>query len=194
MNIAKRVFFRLYPNKPKEADTYEGDDLRFVLKVCCILHGLFFLASIVAIGFISMLQDIFYSCWTYSAFLTLKEWQVILYIVTLFFGSCHGIFNLFMYSELNLLFFILKLIYYVCALYFVARAYRNFRVTGGIHGKLGRQKPKPEGETPAEATDSGKKKKKKKGSIDDKVAQLTDKLLDQATTMLQDDDEKGPKH
>lgn len=55
MNLFGRIFFRLYPNKPKYADTFEGDNLRFVLKVCCILHALFFLASIVAIGFVSML-------------------------------------------------------------------------------------------------------------------------------------------
>lgn len=106
-------------------------------------------------------------------FLTLKEWQVLFYLVTLFFGSVHGIFRLFQYSELNLLFFILKLIYYCCALYFVALAYKKFRVTGGIHGKLGRQKPRAEGSmaTTDGETDTGdkKKKKKKKSEVDDKI-------------------------
>jgi hypothetical protein len=54
-NIGQRIFFRLYPNKPKYADTLEGDHLRSILKVCCVFHVLFFLASLTAIGFYSMI-------------------------------------------------------------------------------------------------------------------------------------------
>lgn len=45
-------------------------------------------------------------------------------------------------------------------------------------------------------TDTGdkKKKKKKKSEVDDKIGQLTDKLLDHATQIMKDDEEKGPKH
>ena len=141
MSVFQRCFFRLYPSKPKETDTLEGDDLRFVLKVCTILNAIFFLASLTTIGFVAMLQNIAFGFWSYSCFLTLKEWQVIIYIIGLFFGIAHGIFSIFQYSQLRLLFFILHLIYLSFALYFTVRAYKNFRVTGGIHGKLGRPKP-----------------------------------------------------
>jgi hypothetical protein len=76
----------------------------------------------------------------------LKEYQVVLYIITLFAGVFYGFFNLFKHSDLNLLFYILNLVYYGCALFFLCKAYRNFRMTGGIHGKNGTLKEKPAGE------------------------------------------------
>jgi len=73
-------------------------------------------------------------------------------------------------------------------LYFTARAYKNFRVTGGIHGKLGRPKPKKEETKPS--------KKNNKKSAEGKKEQLTDKLLPgeetTATADWHNDQEKGP--
>ena len=42
----------------------------------------------------------------------------------------------------NMLFYIMSEVYYVLALYFLFLAYKNFRLTGGIHGALGTQKIK----------------------------------------------------
>lgn len=123
-----------------------------------------------------MIQEIGYGVWTYSAYLTLKEWQVVLYAITLFFGICYGFFNLFSHNDLNLLFYILNLIYYGCALFFLLRAYKNFRVTGGIHGKLGVQKVK-ENQTSKDVSPEKKKTKKKMA----KKEGLTDRLLEEPT-------------
>lgn len=69
--ILQRAFFRLYPTKPKETDTLEGDSLRFTIGLLCFFHCVFFIVSIVWIGFSSMLGEIFLGIWSYSCYLTL---------------------------------------------------------------------------------------------------------------------------
>lgn len=134
-----------------------------------------------------MIQEILYAAWTYSAYLTLKEYQVVLYIVTLFMGIAYGFFNLFKHNDLNLLFYILNLVYYGCALFFVAKAYKTFRITGGIHGKNGTWKAKPvEDKSSLNSSVKSKTNTKKEG--------LTDKLLeDGGHTRDETDVERGPR-
>ena len=74
MNAFRTCFFRLYPNKPKPADTAQGLHLRKVLKYLTMCHILTFFVSLVQIGFYSMIAEIGYSAWAYSCFLTLREW------------------------------------------------------------------------------------------------------------------------
>eukprot|EP00347_Sterkiella_histriomuscorum_P008650 403344285 len=192
MNIGQRIFFRLYPNQPKYADTEEGDRLRNILKICCIFHIVFFMASLTAIGFYSMIQEILYAAWTYSAYLTLKEYQTVIYIVTLFMGIAYGFFNLFSHNDLNLLFYILNLVYYGCALFFVAKAYKTFRITGGIHGKNGTLKPKPDDKS---SLNSSVKSKTTTGNKlhSAKKEGLTDNLLEEGHTRHESDEERGPR-
>jgi hypothetical protein len=144
MQLVRRLFYRLYPTKPKATDNEEGDRLRFVLGCCVIVHLVFFLVSLTAIGFKSMLFEIALGLWSYSCHLTLREWQCLLYIVGLLIGILHGLFSIFYFSKINLLFFILNIVLLCIAFWFVCRRYYKFRVAGGIHGTNGRTKIKPD--------------------------------------------------
>ncbi|CDW88769.1 UNKNOWN [Stylonychia lemnae] len=195
MQFPQRVFFRLYPSQQKETDTLEGDHLRTTVGVLCILHSVFFLVSLTVIGFYSMLMEVAYAVWLYSCYLTLKEWQVVLYIIALFFGFAHGIFNLFQFSDMRLLFYIINLVYYGCALFFIIKNYKDFRVTGGIHGAEGTQKVKaPKEVSSTKGGEKSSEKKKGKKTIDSKKEGLVVPLLEegQKPQHLDNDNEKGP--
>ena len=117
-----------------------------------------------------------------------------LYGVTLFFGICYGFFNLFQHSDLNLLFYILNLIYYGCALFFLAKTYKQFRITGGIHGKLGTQKVKNIDDRASQASSQKKKSPKKNKKHSTTKGELNENLLarDPQVDEQHSDDEKGP--
>ena len=140
MNAFRRIFFRLFPNHPKPADTPQGLHLRRVLKYLVTLHILFFFVSLTVIGFLPMISELGLSTWSYSCFLTLREWQVIIYLLLLVVSVVNGIFNVFDFSTVGLLFYIVNLIYLVFALYFCFFAYKSFRMTGGIHGGVPKKK------------------------------------------------------
>ena len=140
MNVCRKCFFRLYPNKPKPAETAQGLHLRRVLKWLTVCHIISFLVSLTVIGFFSMLSEIGYSAWAYSCFLTLREWQVILYLLLLLIGIINGFFNIFAFSTVSLLFYIVTLVFLGFALYFLFFAYKAFRMAGGIHGGVPKAK------------------------------------------------------
>ena len=142
MNIFARLFFKFYPSQKKHADTEEGTYLRRLIGVCVFFHVALFVASLVSIGFLQMLFELFFVAWTYSCFLTLHEWQIVIYLLLLLFGIAHGVLNIFAFQDISLLFFILCFIFYSFAFYFVGSGYVHFRQAGGIHGTNGKLKKK----------------------------------------------------
>ena len=139
MQCCKKIFFRLYPNKLKPADTHQGLYLRKVLRVLTFLHVLFFFVCLTIVGFLPMLSELGLSAWCYSCYLTLKEWQVILYMLFLFIGLINGFINIFAFESVSLIFYIINLVYYGIAMYFAFMSYKNFRKSGGIHGGVSKK-------------------------------------------------------
>lgn len=86
-----------------------------------------------------MLSEIAIGVWCYSCFLTLREWQVIIYMIIVLTASIYGLINIFYFDQLNLLLYILNLMFYFIGLYFVLIAYKQFRLSGGIHGGKSRE-------------------------------------------------------
>ena len=86
-----------------------------------------------------MLSEIFYASWSYSCYLTLKEWQIIIYLLLLLLGLVNGFLNVFAFSTVSLLFYIITLVYLGFALWFAFFAYKAFRMTGGIHGGISKK-------------------------------------------------------
>lgn len=138
MEAFNACFFRFYPRKKKRAGTQAGASLRTALGVSLFMHTVFFIVSLLAIGFYVMLTEIFFISWVYSSYLTLSEWQVIVYEIVLLFGIVHGALSIFSFNNINLLFFILLLIFYGLCFFYTGQRYLTFRAHGGIHGNVGR--------------------------------------------------------
>jgi hypothetical protein len=87
----------------------------------------------------STLSGLGYSVWIYSCFLTLREWQIVLYLLFLVVGVIYGITNIFTQPAEVLIFYIINLVFLCFAVYFCWLAYKAFRMSGGIHGGLSRE-------------------------------------------------------
>ena len=125
MQQSRRIFFCLYPSRQKQAETPEGLHLRSTLGWLTVFHVLGFLISLTIIGFLSMMCELFYSVWCYSCYLTLRERQIVFYMVTIAFGIIYGFLNVFSstLTTVSLLFYIINLIYYCMALFYCWAAY-----------------------------------------------------------------------
>merc|ERR1712224_784312 len=122
-----KLFFKMYPAKPKIVRTPQGIDLRKTLRICLIFHIIFFVVSLMAIGYSSMISEVAFAILCYSCYLTLREWTIILYWALLFLSIFLGIMNLFEYRNIRILFYILNEIFYGVAIYYVGIKYRKFR-------------------------------------------------------------------
>ena len=132
--FGRSLFFKLYPNKLRDSSTDEGKALRWLLGVLTYLHILFFMISLTAIGFVSMITELMYGSWAYSCYLTLNECQILIYMIALLINTAVGIFKLSTVSNggnIVLLFYIANLIFYMMALYFMFFRYKAFRFSGG---------------------------------------------------------------
>jgi hypothetical protein len=59
------------------------------------LHIVFFLVSLIVIGFFPMIAEIGYITLIYTCYLTLREWEVVIYITVLATGIVYGFINIF---------------------------------------------------------------------------------------------------
>jgi len=86
MYIIKKFFYWFYPTRPKFCHTPEGHKMRSVMAFQVLFHIVFALMSLTMIGFYSMMTHFVWSMWTYSCYLSLREMQLVVYLVSLLAG------------------------------------------------------------------------------------------------------------
>ena len=86
MYLIKKFFYWFYPAQPKFCHTEEGKTLRRIMCWQVGLHTTAALISLAIIGFFSMISHMLWAMWTYSIYLSLREMQIIVYLVTLLAG------------------------------------------------------------------------------------------------------------
>ena len=79
----ERWFFRLFPTKRKETTNPHGDWLRCVMGIACFLHFGMALFCMALVGFPAMILNFIQSIWAYSVYLTLRQREMIVYILAL---------------------------------------------------------------------------------------------------------------
>ena len=139
----ERLFFSLYPSSRKVAETAEGDWLRRMLFVAMIIHAGLAAWALALIGFVPMILNLLQLAWSYSCYLTLREREVLVYMILLLgqfiynmcclLGTHDGDEDLTSIQQLG------KMVSAVlCVLlgYTVGKAYYDFRKSGGLHGDL----------------------------------------------------------
>ena len=123
-----------------------------MLAFCTFAHMCFFVISLAFVGFEAMIFALLLGTWSYSCYLTLREWSVGLYIL---FSLATAFYLLyagagFDAESTQVVGLLANSGFDVCAAYYTARAYYYFRKTGGIHG-LGGVKELPEEKMLAQA-------------------------------------------
>ena len=78
-----RCFFKLYPAKKKDTTNEVSYWLRMMLLVASILHFTLTMLSLALIGFKPMVFNLIQVMWSYSCYLTLREREVVVYLLIL---------------------------------------------------------------------------------------------------------------
>ena len=120
----------------KTAWTTQGKWLRSTIGCACILHILFFVFSLAFVGFPSMIINLILASWSYSVYLTLNEWKVLLYFLFLAAATLSGlIYGIEQKKDgVQKMGLIVNCCFYCANIYFIGTAYWSFRKTGGIKG------------------------------------------------------------
>lgn len=112
----------------------------------CIIHGIFFMVALAFTGFQAMITALFLMTWSYSCYLTLREWLVILYVFFLIMTSVGQVLDLTNNNErsndttsVQVMGLLIQVGAQVAAVGNVGKAYFFFRKTGGIWGTAGVQ-------------------------------------------------------
>lgn len=90
----EKLFFTWYPASAKTPQTAQGRRVRKSMVLACVIHIILFLFSFAVVGFNSMLLNLIMAAWTYSITLTLRERQMVFYLLVLAIGICEGLMNL----------------------------------------------------------------------------------------------------
>ena len=129
--IPARIFWNLYPPRPRKAHTPEAVCMRRILLCCLVAHVFFWFISLCFIGFLPMLSDLCFAFYVYSIYLTLYPKMTLLYVVLLALGAVYGFVDMFAFSDISLIMFIVNLCFYIVAIYFVAKQYFMIQASGG---------------------------------------------------------------
>jgi hypothetical protein len=135
--LTRKIFTNMYPRKLKPALTAEGQWLRKCVGWSTVLHIIFFAFSLAFVGFLPMISNLFLATFGYSVFLTLRECEVVVYLVTILSAISGGFFDLMHHKDNDAsqkMGLIVMMASYVWVIYYLCRAYYFFRKSGGIKG------------------------------------------------------------
>ena len=91
LRMWRKLFVHMYPKKMKRTYTKQGRWLRQVIALCCGLHCVFFIITLAFVGFPPMIINLFLAAWSYSIYLTLREWTTVVYFFLLVLSISAGI-------------------------------------------------------------------------------------------------------
>lgn len=97
--------------------------------------------SLGCIGFLPMIENLLFTAWTYSIYLTLYEWLLLVYFVALpliMWENYKHESTTHMYKDLTqfeMLGWLTMAVYYIFIIIYLLPAYIKFRSRGGIKGK-----------------------------------------------------------
>ena len=81
--VGQKLFTFFFPGRMKKTKTNQGAHLRWLMGATVFGHCMFFFISLAIIGFVPMIENLMFAAWTYSIYLTLREWLLITYMIAL---------------------------------------------------------------------------------------------------------------
>ena len=130
----------MFPGKAKKAYTKQGKHFRWWIAAFCTGHALFFFVSLAIIGFEPMVNNIIFTAWMYSLYLTLSECLTIAYlfglVMTMYYNYQHEYVR-HVYKDMNnleILGWLALFSFYVFSLCTITPIYLRFRINGGRKG------------------------------------------------------------
>jgi len=75
------LFKKMFPKHPKRTMTPEGTWLRRIIGLFCVCHCFAFAFMMAFVGWSNSMFELYLIIFSYSAYLTLREWVLILYLL-----------------------------------------------------------------------------------------------------------------
>ena len=135
LNPIRSIFYWFFPPVPKKTFTPEGERMRNVMRFQVFFHILFFVGNLGAVGVQGMLFELAWFLWSFSVYLNLREYMIVIYIITMVAGGITNISLMSTFTQLPLLVFILELVFLFLSSFYVMMYYKDYRLGGGIKGK-----------------------------------------------------------
>ena len=131
MDLVRKSFYWLFPAIPKKVWNKEGENMQSIMLVQTILHFIFFVVNLVFVGFYPMLMDLGYMIFAFTNYLNIREYMVIIYMLSLVSGACYKFqFNV-RVSSTSLLFYVFEIAFLILSTIYVLKIYLAFRDVGG---------------------------------------------------------------
>ena len=144
MGLFERCFFYLYPTNMKvlHPENAEAHWLRCNLLIATIVHSGLAFFCLALVGFWPMVINLLQACVVYSCYLTMREREIVVYLILIVIQMVTDFFSLFKEdkdtnSKGSLKFLGVMVLVCTCAIlgYMVGKAYYEFRKIGGLHMK-----------------------------------------------------------
>ena len=128
----------MFPKRAKKTRNNHSDWLRAYIGWSIVLHFMFFVLSLVFIGFWPMIMNLFLATWAYSCYLTLRNCTIFLYLCLLTSSAFCLIDDLYNenvvrpYNSIQKMGMISMSMAYCVLIWFNGRMFWSFYVLGGL--------------------------------------------------------------
>ncbi len=89
MDLVRKAFYWFFPAIPKKVWNEEGKNMQRIMLIQTLMHFGFFFISLMFIGFFQMLIDLAYMTFAFTVYLNLREYMIVLYILSMISGAIY---------------------------------------------------------------------------------------------------------
>ena len=89
MDLVRKAFYYFFPAIPKKTYNDEGINMRNIMVIQTTIHMILFILNLVFVGFYPMLMELGFMTLAYTTYLTLREWLIVIYLISLVSGGVY---------------------------------------------------------------------------------------------------------
>ena len=131
MDLVRKAFYFFFPAIPKKVFNREGENMRSIMFIQTTIHLILFILNLVFVGFYPMLMELGYMTLAFTTYLTLREWLLGIYVISLISGGVYKYSEIALYTSTSLLFYVMEMVFLGLSAIYVGRVWLPFRLKGG---------------------------------------------------------------
>ena len=89
MDLVRKAFYWFFPAIPKKTFNVEGKNLQDIMMIQTFLHFALFVLNLIFVGFYPMLMELGFMILSFTVYLNLREYTIVIYILSLIAGGIY---------------------------------------------------------------------------------------------------------
>ena len=89
MDLVRKAFYWFFPAIPKKTFNVEGNNMQNIMMIQTFLHFALFVLNLVFVGFYPMLIHLGFTIFSFTVYLNLREYTIVIYILSLAAGGIY---------------------------------------------------------------------------------------------------------